>query len=186
VFLSPIYEPAFIAEPMLDRLLTEVPWWRRAETRSEFFMADEPVSYTYGKGAGIRTYTAEPWCAGVRPVLDAVNVTLADRGWGPLNVCFLNRYDNQREHLGWHSDDHEGTDHTRPIVVVSFGAEREIWCRPVDDIPGFFPTSNRQRLGDGSIFIMPPGFQQFYQHRIPKADRVVGPRVSLTFRAFRQ
>ena len=35
------------------------------------------------------------------------------------NVCFLNRYDDQRNHLGWHADDSPEMDHDHPIAVVS-------------------------------------------------------------------
>lgn len=184
--MTPLYVPGYTEFPGLHRLLTLVPWLRVTETRSECFMADAspPLSYTYGKGIGERTYTSTPFAAGVREAMEVLNVELAGRGWGPVNVCFLNRYDNEREHLGWHADDHAGTDHSRPIAVVSFGEPREIWWRPTGR-PGEVPPDCRQLLGDGSLFVMPPGFQDAYQHRIPKGGRPMGPRVSLTFRAFR-
>lgn len=184
--LAPTYLSTFLAyidNVGLERLFYEVPWKRATEARAEAFMAPTPVAYTYGKGKGERTYASGPFCAGVDVALKLVNAELAIRGWGPLNVCFLNRYDNERDHLGWHADDHEGTDHTRPIAVVSFGAAREIWWRP-NGATGEAPADCRQLLSNRSLFIMPPGFQSTHQHRIPKADRVCGPRVSLTFRAF--
>lgn len=182
--MEPLYLPDFTVYPGLDRLLTQVPWWRVAETRGEYFMSWRQDSYTYGKGPGVRTYAAAPFCAGVGCALDHVNEELDRRGWGLVNVCFLNRYDTEHDHLGWHADDHEGTDHTRPIAVVSFGQAREIWWRALGS-SGVVPAERRQLLGDGSLFIMPPGFQAGYQHRIPKGDRPMGPRVSLTFRALR-
>ncbi len=36
----------------------------------------------------------------------------------------------------------------------------------------------------GSLFIMPPGMQHTHEHRIPKGDRAMGGRISLTFRRF--
>lgn len=183
--MHPIYVPDYTEFPGLDRLLTLVPWLRVTETRSECFMADAtpPLSYTYGKGSGERTYTSIHFAAGVREAMAVLNEELSRRGWGPVNVCFLNRYDSEREHLGWHADDHEGTDHTRPIAVVSFGEPREIWWRPNGE-KGEVPAERRQLLADGSLFVMPPGFQALYQHRIPKGGRAMGARVSLTFRAF--
>ncbi len=180
--MRPSYISNFITDPGLTRLIEEVPWIRMTETRSESMMASNFVSYTYGKGRGERTYTSSPFCAGVEEVMNAVNLHL-DLSNAMLNVCFLNRYDNEREHLGWHSDDHHGTDHTRPIAVVSFGEAREIWWRKFGQ-SGEVPLECRQRLGNGSLFIMPPGFQDYYQHRIPKGDRSMGPRISLTFRSF--
>ncbi len=184
----PVYHPNWTPVsghphlPSLARLIAEVPWLRVTETRSECFMADTPVSYTYGKGIGERTYTSVPFGAGVSVLLGAVNAQLCN-AWAGLNVCFLNRYDTEREHLGWHADDHAGTDHTKPIVVVSFGQAREIWWRPTG-LPGEVPPQRRRLLEDGSFFLMPPGFQSDYQHRIPKGDRPMGTRISLTFRAF--
>jgi alkylated DNA repair dioxygenase AlkB len=166
------------AERDFQRLFAEVPWLHVADTRAECFMSPEPVSYTYGKGRGVRTYTSIPMAAGVDVILEKLN-----QGIGPLNVCFLNRYENQQQHLGWHADDHTGTDHTKPIAVISLGAEREIWWRPTGS-SGVVPPENRQLLESGSLFLMPPGFQAGHQHRIPKGDRVLGPRISLTFRAF--
>lgn len=175
-----------IGDVTIDRLLAEVPWLRVTETRSEYFMSDASVSYTYGKGAGERTYTSQPYCAGVRELRDRLNAEIAKGQFGPLNVCFLNRYDHEREHLGWHADDHPGTDHTRPIVVVSFGEARKIQWRMTSAALGLpFPGAvDEQLLEDGSMFVMPPGFQQQYQHRVPKGGRKMKPRVSLTFRAF--
>jgi alkylated DNA repair dioxygenase AlkB len=179
----PAYGPGFATQPGITRLLAEVPWIRVTETRAECFMAHGPVSYTYGQGRGVRTYTAVPFAAGVRECMAEVNAYLAMFPWGPMTGCFLNRYDHQHDHLGWHADDFRGMDHSRPVVVVSFGEPREIWWR-LNGVQGEVPPERRQRLGDGSIFVMPPGFQQAYQHRIPKGDRAMGPRVSLTFRAF--
>lgn len=167
-----------------DRLLNEVPWLQVAETRQEYFMSETPLSYTYGKGRGVRTYESAPFLAGVDTTMGAVNKILEGLSWGPVNVCFLNRYDSEQMHLGWHADDHEGTDHKRPIVVISFGEAREIWWRKNEE-KGEIPAEQRQLLGDGSMFIMLPGFQFTHQHRIPKGGRQMGTRISLTYRAFK-
>ncbi len=100
---------------------------------------------------------------------------------GEFNVCFLNRYDGARNHLGWHSDDSPGMNHEHPIAVISFGEAREIWWREIGHT-GVIPEENRQVLESGSLFLMPVGFQLAYQHKIPKGSHPMGPRVSLTFR----
>lgn len=194
--MEPLYFPAFFkdsAAHILGRLDTQTPWLNEAETRSECFMSPlAPLSYTYGTGRGVRTYTSIPMSPLVSAMMARVNQGLHDVGLGPMNVCFLNRYVGERQHLGWHSDNHPGTDHTRPIVSVSLGQEREIWWRRTPPPRGpdwiFTPTPEipveRQMLGNGSMFVMPPGMQQTHQHRIPKGDRKMGTRISLTFRAF--
>lgn len=154
---------------------SDVPWLSRTSARRECFMALKPSSYTYGSGTGIRTYDSiemAPW------VFD-VMTSLA----GGYNVCFLNRYEAERDALGWHCDDSDGTDLEHPIAVVSIGEPREIWWRAKGDA-GVVPLDQRQVLESGSLFVMPAGFQRGYEHRIPKGSRTMGPRVSLTFRRY--
>lgn len=152
---------------------TTVPWVERTSARRECFMALTPSEYTYGSGRGVRTYCSTTMMGWVVDVM-------RELGEG-YNVCFLNRYDNERDALGWHTDDSGGTDLDHPIAVVSIGAPREIWWRSKGET-GAVPPEQRQMLGSGSLFIMPAGFQRTHEHRIPKGSCAVGRRVSLTFR----
>jgi alkylated DNA repair dioxygenase AlkB len=121
-----------------------------------------------------------------------------------LDVCFLNRYLNQSDHLGWHADDSPEMDDARPVVTVSLGAEREIWFRAkaparirgqtndavvfdqVQDADGLklVPSIEKLLLQHGSTAIMAPGMQDTHEHRIPKASFQCGERISLTFRGY--
>lgn len=158
----------------------EIPWEDHTPVRRECFLSSfGDVAYTYGSGRGERTYTSIPMLEPITRVQAGINGHLGVS----MNVCFLNYYRGEHDHLGWHADDHPGTDHTQPICVVSFGAPREIWWR-FNGETGIVPPERRKLLAAGSLFVMPPGFQQDYQHRIPKSDRPVGPRISLTFRSF--
>lgn len=171
-----------------------------------------PVTYSYGRDDGI-TYTSKPWTPHVVLLLQSL-VVLPEMGGATFNACFLNKYDDQHQHLGWHADDFEGMDPAAPIAVMSFGAEREIWwkdkrgfpcvrcggtgkeklCVACSECHGYLwtkgpyggkqPEDHRQLLQRGSLFIMPPGFQDEMLHRIPKHDRPCGWRISLTFRKF--
>lgn len=179
--MTPTYVPGVFPPSLIDRLLVEVPWVEATEARRECFMAEESFHYTYGSGRGVRTYQSVPYQPMIRQVLHALH---RHGGYGDgYNVCFLNRYEDDHQHLGWHADDSPGMRHEHPIAVVSFGAERDIWWREPGQV-GKVPPERRQRLGAGSVFVMPSGFQQRYQHRIPKGDRACGPRVSLTFRRY--
>ncbi len=159
-------------------MLLALPWQRHTETRQELFYSDVPRTYTYGSGRGVRTYESQPVPDSLRPAFERV------AGLG-LNVCFLNLYEDQGQHLGWHADDHEGTDHSKPIVVFSYGSERELWWR-IKGTKGMVPAGQRVTMSSGSMFVMPPGFQTHHEHRVPKAPAPCGPRVSLTFRAFKE
>ncbi len=181
--MKPVYIPSFISHPeeVFAHLLT-LPWLEMTPARKEYFMADETVSYTYGSGTSARTYTSNPYSleiAAIRKHLDQ------DFGTN-YNVCFLNRYDNFQNQLGWHSDSSPEMNNEHPIAVISFGAEREIWWKE-KSMTGIIPSEQRQKLGAGSLFTMPATFQEHYLHKIPKADsQNISTRISLTFRNYKK
>ena len=184
--MTPIYIPGEVdaSESFTEALLEDTPWLDRTEARGECFMSKGGgISYTYGQGRGVRTYTSCDYTFAVETVLSHVNVLMDKYGWGHMNGCFLNLYRHDRQHLGWHADDFRKMDHSCPVVVVSFGEPREIWWRKKGE-RGAVPAGNRQLLEPGSVFIMPPGMQFTHEHRIPKGSRNMGPRVSMTFRRF--
>lgn len=157
--------------------LADISWVRRTETRQECFMSDTPRTYRYGSGRGERTYTSVPFTPYVRALVERINRRMGKAH----NVCFANFYADERQHLGWHADDDPGTDHTHDIDVLSFGAVRGLWIR-LNGHRGPVHPEWKYLLAPGSMFTMPAGFQQEWEHRIPKHDRQCGPRVSLTLR----
>ncbi len=187
--MKPLYIPDFsdggITLDEFPSWMSTIPWLDETSARLECFMSDGGgVSYTYGEGRGERTYTSIPSSGMVRVLQADINEFLAkNHGWGPMNGCFLNRYEDHRKALGWHADDFRKMDHSRPVVVISLGQPREIWWRPNGE-RGVVPQAQRQLLEHGSLFIMPPGMQHTHEHRIPKGSQDMTPRVSLTYRAF--
>ena len=169
------YDPGFIETPdmFFERLLAEVDWERRENVpRGEIWMNPLGTPYTYGRGAGERTYEARRYHPLVAQVAARLSMISID-----LDACFLNRYNNEREALGWHADDSPEIDDDAPIAVISFGAERDIMFR--EQGGGEIYT---QRLAHGSLFLMLPGMQETHEHKIPKHSEPCGPRISLTFR----
>lgn len=180
--MKPLYIDNFIDYDAFERLYDEVPWLSETEARKECFMSLTPLEYTYGSGRGVRTYTSVEFHPLVKGILNKLNY---DRG-SEYNVCFLNLYLDETNHLGWHADDSIEMDEKHPISVVSYGQEREIWWRK-NGAKGVVPDENRRLLGPGSLFEMPPGFQNEYEHRIPKGSFVgMTPRISLTFRRYNE
>lgn len=100
-------------------------WITKRTARHEYFMSDVDREYTYGGGAGSETYKSQPFSPLVKQLMEKINLERGVRH----NVCFLNKYDDEHQHLGWHADDFAGMDHTQPISVLSYGAEREIWLK---------------------------------------------------------
>lgn len=184
------YIPNFIANPdaALLALQTELEWERRdSAPRSEYYVNDTGEPYTYGNGTGRRTYLVRPYHAVILDIRKELEkyVAAAFPSIRPVfEVCFLNRYLNQSDALGWHADSSEEMDDARPIATISLGVEREIWFRP----NGKENTQNitKLKLGNGSMCLMHPGMQDTHQHRIPKASFLCGERISLTFRGYVQ
>lgn len=173
----------------LDRLSQDLAWVRRDNTpRMEYYVNSLNVPYTYGKGVGQRTYEPQEDHFVIQAIRSGLHIETCIPEGTKFEVCFLNRYLHQREQLGWHADDSPEMDDERPIAIASFGAEREIMFRrkPFDggeDHRG--KPAERLRLGHGSLCVMAPGMQDHWEHRIPKADREVGERISLTFRGYK-
>lgn len=179
--IKPLYIKDFInSEESLEIFakLEKLIWLSVTDARQEHFMSDVIREYSYGRGRGERTYTSHIFIPEVLSLKDKINQQFGTS----YNVCFLNKYDTFKQRSGWHSDDSDSMDNTHPIAVISFGAEREIWWK-LQDFKGDIPAENKQKLHNGSLFIMPPGFQDLYFHRIPKHDRDCSTR-SLTFRKY--
>jgi len=176
-----IYIPHFVENPneKLAILQTTLEWERRGDApRSEYYCNDFIEPYVYGRGIGRRTYLPRPY---VPTILD-IRAKLEEYAKCKFEVCFLNRYLNQSDQLGWHADASPEMDDARPIVTISLGAEREIWFRP--NGPENTQNITKLKLENGSCCLMLPGMQDTHQHRIPKASFQCGERISLTFRGY--
>jgi len=139
-------------------------------------MALDKLTYTYGKGFE-RTYESVLMDSLVCSIMELINKEFLTS----YNVCFLNHYADRHKHLGWHADDSPELDADHPIAVLSFGATRQIWVKE-KDYSGEIPDENKYELTNGSLFIMPKGFQEKYVYKIPKHDRECDGRISLTYR----
>lgn len=169
------YIPDFAADFGFADLDAGIRWEQRDAPRSESYYAETDVPYTYGRGAGERTYRPHvDWSSVLAALKARIEAHCGDR----FELLFCNRYADERQHLGWHADDSPSVDPGRPIPVVSFGAAREIQFRQ----NGLGATTEKLVLASGSLLLMHAGMQQTHQHRIPKVGFRAEPRISLTFR----
>lgn len=189
----------------VDRFIADAPWVHATNARSEAFWSVNLDPYTYGEGEYARTYHPTLFPDWMLPLKAFTEELCGSR----LDLCFLNRYDNYKQSLGWHADNAASQDMNAPIVVQSFGSEREIFFRPIhstgtcaacsgsgrydhDGSPKCGacggsgktpPDIEKQLLQNGSSLIMLPGMQLTHHHKIPRAsDSRVGTRISLTWR----
>lgn len=102
-----------------------------------------------------------------------------------FNTCVLNKYDTEDNGVSWHTDKYEGMDYGHDIAIISYGAERDFWWKPMDQV-GQLIDRQKIFLTEGSLLIMPGGFQEKHLHCIPKHDKPCTTRISLTFRRFYQ
>lgn len=202
------YTPGWIRPEAADsafiQLWDELAWVRHPGVpRREYYVHAEDKPYAYGLAAYARTYESQP----MHPELLKIWMKAEAQFGHAFETCFLNGYEDGKDFLGWHSDDSPEMDDARPILIVTFGAEREIWFRMrpqevaahiakfKETHPGFGAEAiesyeaglhevAKLRLGHGSLCAMKPGMQDTHQHRIPKGDREYGPRISLTFRGY--
>lgn len=173
------YVKNYITNPneFFDLLWTQLCWCRIENVpRKEYYCNEVQVPYTYGRGKGVRTYQPQPW----HPLITYIKNKLESDLNTIFEVCFLNGYEDQSDQLGWHADDSPEMDDERPIAIVSFGVEREIWfCEQ-----GNKSNVSKLLLNNGSLCLMKPGMQNTHFHRIPKAGFKCGARLSLTFRGY--
>jgi len=100
------------------------------------------------------------------------------------NCCNANLYEGGGMSVGWHSDDErlfQGKFMDCRIISLSLGTRRKFelrlnWPEPGDQ------TVQRLLLGDGDLCTMEGMFQKHLQHRVPREENVVGPRINLTWR----
>lgn len=176
-----IYIKEFISpENHFKRLWDELSWEQRSDApRREYWTNTLNRSYTYGHGAGIRTYLPQE----THPIIEYITEKLKDELGFVYEGCFLNGYESERNSLGWHADDDSGIDHLFPISVVSlYGDGPKNGFRAIQTKMIGYPDVTEYMLDDGSLFIMDAGMQHTHMHRIPKAGYKTKPRISLTFR----
>lgn len=180
---KPIFTQDFIlldSNHVLQTLHDEVVWDERAGNRKESFQSlDLAKTYSYGKADSINRRTYHP--SEMHGLVKMFLVQLNDYCGTDYNICVLNYYADQHNSLGWHADDSPEQDPNHPIAVISFGATRYIFTKE-NGYKGIIPNEDRYLLTPGSLFIMPPGFQDTHQHKIPRHDTKCGPRVSMTYR----
>ena len=162
-------------EALADSAWNTFPWEDRGAPRRECFFSAKGEPYTYGSGAGMRTYWPKE-----APEMMAALTKAAEEACGcTFELCFANGYAGPREHLGWHADNSDEIDDNRPIAVMSLGAAREIWVKPRG---AGADAVEKILLPSGSLFVMKAGMQDTLFHRIPKHGGECGYRVSLTWR----
>jgi alkylated DNA repair dioxygenase AlkB len=163
-------------DEVLARLLAETAWrsesitlWGKHYLQPRLTAWHGEAPYTY---SGLRL---EP--LPFTPLLQEIRQAVEAASGRRFNSVLLNYYRDGRDSMGMHSDDEPELGPEPAIASVSFGATRTFILRHQR-------TRERRKvdLTDGSLLMMTGQLQKNWSHGINKTDRVVGPRVNLTFR----
>lgn len=174
--MDPIYIESFLAPAEAGALLMAVqslPWTRgkfrgRPVPREEVWIGPYPYKFSG------RSLAPAEWSSEIAAAREKVQAQYG----GAYNSVLLNRYLNQNDSVSWHADDEPEMDSTHPIASLSLGAPRVFRIR----LRGTKDDAQSYPLTSGSLLVMPAGFQQEYQHCVPKSKSACGTRINLTFR----
>lgn len=146
--------------------------------RLESWHGDRGVgSYAY---SGSKPAPRHPWTDALAELRQRVEHATG----ATFNAVLVNLYRDGQDSVAWHADD-EATLGPAPVVAsVSFGATRRFLLRRKDG-PHTREETLSFDLGDGDLFVMAGALQKTWEHRVPKTEDAVGPRVNLTFRLYR-
>lgn len=164
----------------MHRLIADTPWrqddivvWGKtyAQPRLVAWYGDPASCYTY---SGI-SLNPLPWTALLSEIRRRVEkVTEAS-----FNSVLLNYYRDNRDSMGFHSDD-EPELGPRPVIAsLSLGEERAFVMKHKTNR---IAKPVRFKLASGSLLLMKGETQRYWKHGISKETRPCGPRINLTFR----
>ncbi len=162
----------FLADQMTlyHTLRTTIPWEGSMAARRT---ASFGVPYNYAQ----MTYPALPMHSALVPVVEQLYRQLAVR----FNNCLLNFYETGQSKMGFHADDTSNLQPETGVAIVSLGYPRKITYRTKADKT----IQQAFTLQPGSLLYMGSQVQDHWVHAIKK-QKDVGPRISLTWRAFNE
>lgn len=135
--------------------------------RKVAWYGDSGFSYTY---SGV-TKTSIEW---TKELLELKKV-VEEKTEASYNSCLINLYHSGEEGVGWHSDDEKMLHPT--IASLSFGAERKFSFKHKKN-----NLTTSILLENGGLLLMKDDTQINWLHSITKTKKIIGPRISLTFR----
>jgi len=137
--------------------------------RKVAWYGEQPFEYTYSN----ITKTALPWTKELLTLKQKAEELSNET----FNSCLLNLYHDGNEGMAWHSDGEKDLKKNGAIGSLSFGAERKFSFKHKVD-----KTNISLNLEHGSLLIMKDTTQTHWLHRLPPTQKLMGPRINLTFR----
>lgn len=175
--------PGFIAPEeaaaALRHLCDNIPWTRHPvrmfgrelpSPRLSCWMGEPEASYRYSG----HTHLPLPWQA----PLPEWRRRLEQATAAEYNSVLLNWYRDGNDYMGWHADAEPELGTAPTIASLSLGAGRDFTLKPrVGRGPRIVVP-----LHSGDLLVMAGRLQQDWLHALPKRQRVLAPRINLTWR----
>ena len=168
------------ADVIKEALIAQLPWqskpitlWGKTylQPRLIAWVGDAGRRYTYSG----TTLEPLPWT----PLLTMLRVAVQNAAGAKFNSVLLNYYRNERDSMGYHSDDEKELGPRPVIASLSLGQPRTFVLKHRTD-QTLKPV--RIKLPSGSLLIMQGATQTHWKHGIDKQSRPCGSRLNLTFR----
>ncbi len=174
------YRPSLLsraeADDYLERLLHSTPWQQHKVMMYEKEIRTPRLSAWYGERPIRDGDKREPitWTSDLWALKEKVEVITAVT----FNGVLLNYYRDEKDSVAWHSDKDTIPGLKTEIASVSLGPERSFDFRNKKD----HRKKHSIILEHGSLLLMKGDLQRFWEHRIAKSSKPLGPRINLTFR----
>ncbi|SEN87863.1 Alkylated DNA repair dioxygenase AlkB [bacterium A37T11] len=180
------YYPDFLdaneSAQLLDRFIRTVPWMqpmikmygkKLLTPRLTAWFGDPKSHYSY---SGSR-FDPMPWTE----ELASLRTRIQHHTGLSFNSVLLNYYRDGNDSVAWHADNEKELGPKPDIASLSLGQPRSF---------DFRNKANHQlkyelTLQSGSLLIMRGDLQNYWEHRIPKSNKPMRPRINLTFRTIR-
>lgn len=180
IYYLPFLQLSEAHDSLLESLIEKVPWraeevtvWgkRHVQPRLIAWFGSPGSRYQYS-GVDLEPL---PWTETLNEIRQSVEAV----SHAQFNSVLLNYYRDQRDGMGFHSDDEPELGKRPVIASLSLGEERVFTLKHKgrkDIKPIKLP------LEAGSLLIMKGETQRNWKHGIEKQKRPCGPRINLTFR----
>lgn len=180
LFLTPGFYQPDIAAQLFAQLRDDIAWQQgnvqifgkvHKEPRLTAWFGDKDARYRYSG----RDLMPQAWTPVLADIKQAVETHTGHR----FNSVLLNYYRDEKDGMGWHSDDEAELGAQPVIASLSLGAGRRFKLRQKS-------AAQKQllsiTLGDGDLLVMAGAMQENWQHSVPKETRPQSARINLTFR----
>ena len=168
---------------LMEKFIRDIPWQQKSQLlygrevitpRLTAWFGDLGVDYSLTGNSR----EPLPWT----PELLLIKNKIEPFSGAKFDSVLLNYYRDGNDSVSWHTDNDGVPGKNWVVASVSFGQPRRFDFRSRDD----HAVKYSLILENGSYLLMKGGFQEGWQHRVPKEKGAMGPRINLTFRKLRR